>query len=204
MLLIFIKAVLAGFAIAAPVGPVGVICVRRTIRFGRMAGLSAGVGAALADAMFGIVAAFGVAAVKDWILEHMTLLQLAGGALLLLLALRIWLRHEHDRSRKSEPQTHLAAFALTFALTLTNPITILAFAAVFTTLGLGVTGIDLASAAVLVGGVFVGSSLWWVGLAASAGLLRHRLGDDIMLWLDRCTAVVLAGFGTYALVAGLT
>jgi threonine/homoserine/homoserine lactone efflux protein len=201
---IFIKAVLAGFAIAMPVGPVGVMCVRRTIDHGRVAGLVAGLGAALADAVYGVVAAFGLVAVKDWLLEHRTLLELIGGSLLILLALRIVLRHTRDEPRRADPQTHLAAFASTFVLTITNPITILAFAAVFTTLGLGVESLDLTDSAVLVGGVFLGSAVWWIGLAAGAGLLRNRMSDDIMHWLDRCAAVVLGGFGLFALVSALS
>lgn len=203
LLIMFIKAVLAGLAIAAPVGPVGVICIQRTLHEGRMAGLIAGFGAACADAVFGIIAAFGVAAVTDWMLSHRSLLELVGGGLLLLLAIRVYTKKPRQKELRAEPRTHLAAFASTFALTITNPITILAFAAVFASLGLGLESLDLTGASILVGGVFLGSSLWWIGLAASAGLLRNRLSDGNMTWLNRGSGLLIGAFGVYALVSGL-
>lgn len=196
--ILFLKAVLAGLAIAAPVGPVGVMCVQRTLHEGRFAGLVAGLGAATADAVFGVVAAFGVAAITDFMLEHQSLLHLVGGLLLVALAIRIYTKRSTG-PRRPEPHTHLAAFASTFALTVTNPITILAFAAVFASLGLGLENLDLTGAAVLVGGVFLGSALWWVGIAAFAGLLRKRISEDNMTWLNRGAGVLVGAFGLYAL-----
>ncbi|MEZ5668452.1 MAG: LysE family transporter [Alphaproteobacteria bacterium] len=203
LLIVFIKAVLAGLAIAAPVGPVGVMCVQRTLHDGRLAGLIAGMGAACADAVFGIVAAFGIAAVTDWMLTHRSLLELVGGILLILLAIRVYTKRTSVQPRRAAPRTHLAAFVSTFVLTITNPITILAFAAVFASLGLGLDSLDLTGAAILVGGVFLGSTLWWIGLAASAGLLRGRVSDSIMRWMNRGSAVLMAAFGAYALYSGL-
>ncbi|MGF1623741.1 MAG: LysE family translocator [Alphaproteobacteria bacterium] len=203
LLILFIKAVLAGLAIAAPVGPVGVMCVQRTLHEGRLAGLIAGLGAACADAVFGVVAAFGVAAITDFMLAHRTWLELGGGILLLLLALRIYTKRAVDRIRRPEPHTHLAAFASTFVLTITNPITILAFAAVFASLGLGLDSLDLTGASILVGGVFLGSALWWLGIAASAGLLRNRISEDNMTWMNRGAGLLIGAFGVYALASGL-
>ena len=202
LVVVFIKAVLAGLAIAAPVGPVGVMCVQRTLHEGRLAGLIAGLGAACADALFGVLAAFGVAAITDFMLTHRTLLELIGGVLLLLLAARIYTKRSTG-PRQPEPRTHLAAFASTFALTITNPITILAFAAVFASLGLGLDSLDLTGASILVGGVFLGSALWWIGIAASAGLLRGRINEDNMTWLNRGAGVLIGCFGVYALSSGL-
>ncbi len=200
--LVFVKAVLAGIAIAAPVGPVGVMCVQRTLHEGRFAGLIAGMGAATADALFGVAAAFGVAAITDFMLDHQSLLHLVGGVLLLALAVRIYTKKSNGL-RQPEPHTHVAAFASTFALTITNPITILAFAAIFASLGLGLDGIDLAGAAALIGGVFVGSTLWWVGIAATAGLLRRRMSENNMAWLNRGAGLLIAAFGVYALYSGV-
>lgn len=203
LLIMFIKAVLAGVAIAAPVGPVGVMCVQRTLHEGRMAGLIAGLGAACADAVFGIIAAFGVAAITDWMLTHRTWLELIGGVLLLVLAVRIYTKQPNGKNKRPEPRTHVTAFASTFALTITNPITILAFAAVFASLGLGMESLDVTGASILVGGVFLGSALWWVGIAASAGLLRNRINEDNMTWLNRGAGVLIGAFGLYALYSGL-
>ncbi len=201
-LITFGKAVLAGLAIAAPVGPVGVMCVQRTLHHGRVAGLVSGLGAALADAMFGIVAAFGVVAVADWMVNHQTILELVGGALLIGIGLRALMTRAAEKTT-AEPRGHLAAFASTFVLTITNPITILAFAAVFASLGLGVEELSMTDAAILVGGVFVGSALWWCGIAASAGLLRAKLGDNAKSMLNGVAGVIIIAFGCVALVAGL-
>lgn len=203
LLIMFIKAVLAGIAIAAPVGPVGVMCVQRTLHEGRIAGLIAGLGAACADAVFGVIAAFGVAAITDWMLTHRSTFELVGGILLLVLAARIFTKRSNGRDRRPEPRTHVTAFASTFALTITNPITILAFAAVFASLGLGLDSLDLTGAATLVGGVFLGSALWWIGIAATAGLLRNRINEDNMTWLNRGAGVLIGAFGVYALYSGL-
>ena len=203
LMLTFIKAVLAGLAIAAPVGPVGVMCVQRTLHDGRLAGLIAGMGAACADAVFGVIAAFGVAAVADWMLTHRSTLELVGGILLILLAARLYTKRAATAPRRAAPRNHLAAFASTFVLTITNPITILAFAAVFASLGLGLESLDMTGASILVGGVFLGSTLWWVGLAASAGLLRGKVSDGIMRWMNRVSAMLMAIFGIFALYSGL-
>ncbi|MBV9378861.1 MAG: LysE family transporter, partial [Alphaproteobacteria bacterium] len=164
MLLIFLfKGVMVGVVIAVPVGPVGVMCVRRTIFEGREAGFISGLGAATADALFGCIAAFGLTFVSDWLIGYHQWLRIAGGCYLLYVGGRALLAAPEAR-RTSEPDTEglLRAFLSTFVLTLTNPITILAFLGIFSALGLSGADATFARAAILVLGVWLGSLLWWL------------------------------------------
>jgi threonine/homoserine/homoserine lactone efflux protein len=201
-IILFAKGAAAGLAIAAPVGPVGVLCVRRTLESGRLAGLVSGLGAAVADALFGAVAAFGLTLVSDWMAAHETPLRAVGGTLLLALGLRAF------RARPAEAGAAMAAggwgrtFASTFVLTATNPITIVAFLGIFGALGIGAAMADRYLAAVLVAGVFLGSSLWWLALAGGAGMLRPWLDRGGMAGVGRVSGAILLAFALWAL-AGL-
>ncbi|SDH11557.1 LysE family translocator [Roseospirillum parvum] len=180
--MIFLKGLLIGFLIAAPVGPVGILCIRRALADGRLAAFVAGLGAAVADTFYGAVAGLGLTLVSDFLLDHKALLSVVGGLFLLGLGWRT-LRAHPDYSQTSDVHLGLLRdFFSTFAITLTNPATILAFVAVFAALG-GVRfeGINLASWA-LIAGVFTGSALWWLLLSALAGAARDRFNEN---WLNR-------------------
>jgi threonine/homoserine/homoserine lactone efflux protein len=193
MLLGFLlKGMLAGIIIAVPVGPVGVLCVRRTIISGRLAGFISGLGAATADAMFGMIAGFGLTFVADWLLGYEAWLKLAGGGFLLLLGTATLLAPPRtERGFERDPESLLADYVSTFALTITNPITILAFFAIFAGLGLSGKDATLGRAAILVLGVWLGSLLWWAGLALGAGLLRRSLERNHLLWINRGSGGIL-------------
>ena len=193
-----LKGILVGIIIAIPVGPVGVLCIRRTILHGRLAGLLSGIGAATADAMFGIIAGFGLTVISDWLFDYQNWLRVVGAAFLLFIGISAFL-HDPLSGTKSQrdPESLLADFASTFVLTITNPITILAFLAIFA--GIGFTGdkATLGTAAVLVLGVWLGSLLWWVGLAAGAGVVRLSFRHDHLVWINRGSGgiLVLSGVG---------
>jgi threonine/homoserine/homoserine lactone efflux protein len=196
----FLRGLVIGFSIAAPVGPIGVLCIRRTLADGRAAGLASGLGAATADALYGCVAGFGLTLISNFFVKQRFWLQLVGGLFLLWLGVRTLLAAPADvavRTRGAEGV--LGAFASTFVLTLTNPMTILSFAAVFAALGLASTGGDYAAAAVLVLGVFIGSALWWLLLSGGVGLLRSRFDARGLLWVNRVSGAIIAGFGVLAL-----
>ena len=170
MLAFLWKGVLVGLIIAVPVGPVGVLCIRRTIFNGRLAGFVSGIGAATADAIFGIIAGFGLTFVSNLLLDYQEWLRIGGAGFLLFVGISAFTAEPLAGTQSQrDPETLLADFASTFALTLTNPITILAFLAIFA--GIGFTGDDatLGGAAILVFGVWLGSLLWWAGLAFGAG-----------------------------------
>lgn len=202
-LFLFLEGVGVGLAIAAPVGPVGVLCISRTLRHGIGIGLASGLGAAVADGVYGAVAGFGVSWVAELLIEYQDLLRILGGVFLLALGARILARgpaHEASHSERSDSRPGLA-FASCFLLTLTNPITILAFVAVFAGLGLVEATTSLATGAILVLGVFLGSAFWWLALSGLVGLLRGRVTPRILVWVNRISGAILTGFGGGALLA---
>jgi threonine/homoserine/homoserine lactone efflux protein len=203
MLAFLWKGVLVGLVIAVPAGPVGVLCIRRTIFDGRLAGFVSGIGAATGDAIFGIIAGFGLTFVSNLLLDYQEWLRIAGAGFLLFIGISAFTAEPLAGTQSQrDPETLLADFASTFALTLTNPITILAFLAIFA--GIGLTGEDatLAGAAVLVLGVWLGSLLWWGGLALGAGMLRHSFRRNHLVWINRGSGgiLMLSGVGLFGSV----
>ena len=187
MLLGFLlKGVLVGIVIAVPTGPVGVLCIRRTLLHGRLAGWVSGLGAATADAVFGIVAGFGLTFVSDVLLGYQNWLRLAGAAFLLYIGISALAADPLAaiRSRR-DPEGLLADYASTFALTISNPITILAFLAIFAAIGFTGDAATMGGAAILVLGVWLGSLLWWVGLAVGAGMMRASFDRQHLIWINR-------------------
>ena len=195
---LLIKGVIIGFAIAAPVGPIGVLCIRRTLADGRLPGFVSGLGAATADAGYGAVAAFGLTLITDFLMEGASWLRLIGGAFLLFLGIRTFFARPAERAAPVRNGGLVGAYASTLFLTLTNPTTILSFAAIFVGLGVGSTN-DALSAMLLVLGVFLGSALWWVVLSGTAGLFRAKLSAGGLRWVNRVSGTIIAAFGVLAL-----
>jgi len=159
-----------------------------------------GLGAATADGLYGAIAAFGLTAVSDVLVRNQTPLRIVGGAFLLGLGGRILLtaaRRPEEAGVKTKGL--IAGYATTFGLTVTNPLTILSFAAVFT--GLGLVSRHTAGAGILVLGVFLGSALWWLFLSGVAGLLRHKATDGPMTWINRISGTVIIAFGVLAMAS---
>jgi threonine/homoserine/homoserine lactone efflux protein len=198
----FLKGLIIGFVIAAPVGPIGVLCARRTLMFGRRAGLFSGMGAATADAFYGFVAAFGLTLVSDFLIGHTVFLRLTGGLLLCILGFRALaakpsLEREYPKSYKR----FAGMYSSTFILTLTNPMTIFSFAAVFAGFGLaGVKG-SVYSAAVLVLGVFLGSVLWWLFLVGIFSIFRRRFHSHELRWVNFISGGIIIASGILALMS---
>lgn len=207
ILLMLGKGTLAGFIIAAPVGPVGVLCVQRTLLHGRMAGLSAGLGAACADALYGCIAAFGLSLISSWLEMHQTEFRLGGGLFLLFMAWRMIRAARQPQPAEAQPivkmpirsEGLIAGFFSTFILTATNPITIVAFLGIFAFFGIGAFGLSNEMAAWLVLGVFAGSSVWWLSLAGLAGAFRQRLGNGGLKWINGLSGLLMLGFGLYGI-----
>ncbi len=202
-LILFLEGVGVGLAIAAPVGPVGVLCISRTLRHGIGIGLASGLGAAVADGVYGAVAGFGVSSVAEFLLAYQDTLRILGGVFLLVLGLRILVRGpapEASHSERSDTRPVLA-FTSCFLLTLTNPMTILAFVAVYAGLGLVEATTSIGTGVVLVTGVFLGSAFWWLALSGLVALLRARVTPRILVWVNRASGAILTGFGLGALLA---
>lgn len=195
------KGILIGFSIAAPVGPIGVLCIRRTLAEGRAIGFVSGLGAATADAMYGCIAGFGLTLVTRFLIDQQVWLRLFGGAFLCYLGVKTILSRPADQAATAKGSGLAGAYGSTFLLTLTNPMTILLFAAVFAGLGLASAGGSYASAGILVLGVFTGSALWWLLLSGGASLLRGKFDARGLEWVNRISGVVIAGFGVAALLS---
>ena len=195
---LFLRGLVIGFSIAAPVGPIGILCIRRTLADGRMAGLLSGLGAATADALYGCVAGFGLTVVSSFLVDQRAWIQLIGGLFLLLLGVKTLKSRPAENPASASGSGLAASYASTFFLTLTNPMTILAFAGIFAALGVVNTGGDLSAAALLVLGVFLGSAAWWLILSGGVGLVREKLNPGILRWVNRLSGVILVVFGGVA------
>lgn len=194
------RGLLIGFSIAAPVGPIGVLCIRRTLSDGRAAGFVSGLGAATADAVYGSIAGFGLTAVSGALVGGQAWLRLVGGLFLCYLGIRT-LRARPFEGGAARPARGLAgAYATTFVLTLTNPMTILSFAAIFAGLGIAATR-DYGSAALLVAGVFTGSALWWLILSGIASSVRGRMRSVSLRWVNLAAGLIITSFGVLALLS---
>ncbi len=198
-----LSGVFIGFSIAAPVGPIGVLCIRRTLAEGRLHGLVSGLGAATADAFYGCIAAFGLAFVSDFLVQQQVWLRVVGGAFLLFLGVRTILAKPKETPQNDKKLGLASSYGSTFLLTLTNPVTIISFAAVFASLGLGSTASDYGSAALLVLSVFTGSSSWWLVLSGSVSLLRAKVTPRVLLWINRVSGAIIVVFGVVALLSVL-
>ena len=195
---LFLEGMAIGFAVAAPVGPIGVLCIRRTLADGRASGLVSGLGAATADAAYGSVAALGLTFVTSLLVGAETWLRLVGGVFLVFLGVRTFLSRPAERPIAAGRGGLPGAYASTLALTLTNPTTILSFAAIFAGLGAG-SADGSSTALLLVPGVFIGSTLWWFVLSGATSLLRAKLSIGGLRWVNRVSGAIIAAFGVVAL-----
>jgi threonine/homoserine/homoserine lactone efflux protein len=199
---IFLRGLAIGFGIAAPVGPIGVLCIRRTLADGRVVGFASGLGAATADALYGAVAAFGLTLVSRALVEQRVWLQAVGGLFLCYLGIRTWMAAPASAAEApGQGRGLLSACASTFALTLTNPTTILSFVAIFAGLGLGAGAGGYRPAALMVLGVFLGSAFWWLLLSTGVTFFRSALTREGLRWINRLAAAIITAFGIGALAS---
>ncbi len=193
---LFLRAFLIGISIAAPVGPIGVLCIRRTLVNGRLAGFVSGMGAASADMVYGAIAAFGLTAVTGLLVDNAFWLGIIGGLFLLYLGGKTFFEKPADKPAETKADGLWSMYLSTFFLTITNPMTILAFAAIFAGAMLGKT---TGSPLVMVAGVFAGSAAWWLILSFIVGILRDKLTPAHMAWINRISGSIIIAFGMYAL-----
>jgi threonine/homoserine/homoserine lactone efflux protein len=199
MTVLFLKGLAFGFVLAATVGPMWVLCLRRTVASGALAGFVSGMGIALADGIYGAIAAFGLTALSGLLLGQKLWLGLLGGVFLVYLGLRALIAAPRVPSgAAADRQTLAAAFLSTLGLTLANPPTILAFAAIFAGLGLAQHA-DFTAAALVTLGVFLGSAAWWVILAAAAGRLHGRVGPRLMRAINVVSGITILAFALWQL-----
>lgn len=197
--LYYLKGLILGISVAAPVGPIGIICMRRTLAQGRMIGFVSGLGAATADAIYGLIAGFGLAVITNFLIGQQFWIQLAGGLFLCYLGIRTLTSKALHTTTDTQRKNMIGAFLSVFILTLTNPMTILAFLAIFAGLGISSTSSNTGSAFLLVFGVFSGSTLWWVFLSSVVGILKHRLKTNTVTMINRLSGIMILLFGALAL-----
>jgi threonine/homoserine/homoserine lactone efflux protein len=191
----FVKGLIIGFLIAAPVGPIGILCIRRTLAQGRLHGFASGLGAAAADTVYGFIAAFSLTFISDFLVSHRTLFHIIGAVFLCLLGIRTFFSHTNNRFNPPVSGSLAAGFASTFFLTLMNPITLFAFTAVFA--GVGVTHSTHTLEGFLVAGVFVGAAFWWFLVTTFAGLFHRKISPTNLLWFSRIAGIIIIAFGLF-------
>jgi len=194
-----LKGLALGFSIAAPVGPIGVLCIRRSLAEGRQVGFATGLGAATADAIYGAVAAFGLTVISSFLVRQKWWLGLIGGIFLCYLGVRTFLSRPAESSVTMPNGDLASAYCSTLILTLTNPMTIFSFVAVFAGFGLAKSA-DYFAASLLVAGVFAGSAFWWLLLSTGVALFRSRVTPNWMRSVNRFSGGVIFAFGVYSLM----
>jgi len=200
---LIVRGAIIGFSVAAPIGPISVLIVRRTLAGGAISGLLSALGAATADILYGCIAGFGLVQLASFLVDQQGWLRLVGGAFLIYLGARAFLAEPLPIAQPSDRRRMGLAgdYGSTFFLTLTNPFTIVAFGAIFAGLGLGERAGDYEAAGSLVAGVFLGSMTASVGLTVVTALLRGRFGPRGLRWMNRSSGMIVASFGLAALVS---
>ncbi len=199
-LAVFLKGIIIGFAMAVPIGPIGILCVRKTLTEGQLRGLIIGLGAATADLLYGCVAAFGLKIISNTIVGQRIWIRLVGGALLIFLGVRTFRARHVKPNIPISSSGFLRSYFTTVFLTLTNPLTIFVFIAVFAALGLG-NGLGSFSASALVAGVFVGSCLWFLSLSSGVTLFRKKFDKAGLRWVNRIAGILIITSGVIAMVS---
>lgn len=197
-----IRGIATGLIIAAPVGPVNVLCIQRTLGKGWKSGLISGLGAAAADTIYGAVAGFSITLVIDFLLKEQFWIRVLGGFLLIAIGILYYFKKPLPLEDKEEEATH-SDIVSTFLLTLTNPTTILSFIAVLATLGMREQR-TVPMTLLLVAGIFVGSMIWWVILTGGVNLLRRKITQKTMCWMNRVAGLAIGGFGILNIILGFT
>ena len=191
----FLKGIAIGFVMAIPIGPIGIMCIRKTLTEGRFSGLIVGLGAATADLFYGCVAVFGLTIISDTLSEQRIWIRIVGGALLFFLGIKTFRAQPKDPKIKIRSSGRLRSYITVVVLTLTNPLTIFAFIAVFAAFGLG-NGLSFFSAVLLVAGVFIGACLWFFLLTSGTILFRKKLDLVGLKWVNKIAGIliIISGF----------
>jgi len=198
---LFFKGFIIGFSIAAPVGPIGILCIQRTLAGGNVQGLVTGLGAATADAIYGFIAAFGLTFISNFLVEQSIWIRLIGGLFLCYLGIKAFLSKPQSQVLSVANRNTISSYGTTFFLTLTNPMTILFFAGVFAGLGMVSESIQYPSAGLMVIGVFIGSGAWWLILSSATRILRKKINESKLAWVNKISGVVILAFGVGAVLS---
>jgi len=188
-----LRGIAAGLMIAAPVGPVNVLCIQRSLQKGWKSGLVSGFGAALVDTLYGGIAGFSISLVIEFLVREQNWIRLIGGFLLIAIGAFYYFRKPRSLESGSQGAKH-SDFVSALLLTATNPTTVLSFLAILAMLGQGHQQ-PMWQTSLLVAGIFLGSMSWWIVLTGGASLLRDKVGDEAIRWLNRIGGIAIAAFG---------
>lgn len=197
----FLKGLGIGFSVAAPVGPIGILCIRRSLAYGRVVGFFSGLGAATADALYSIIAVFGLTIVTNLLIGQQFWFQLLGGLFLCYIGAKTMISKASDQSAKASGKKVRSAYISVFFLTITNPMTILSFIGIFAGLGFSNNQNDLVSSTFLVLGVFLGSISWWLLLSFGVSLVKHRINNKSLTIINQLSGVTILLFGIFSLTS---
>ncbi len=197
-----VRSLIIGFTIAMAVGPITLLVVRRTIEHGGVYGFVSGLGVAAADATYGAIAAFGLTALTTLLVSGHAVLGIVGGAVIAVIGLRTIVARPSAPAADADRPGLIGAFASIYALTMTNPLTIVLYAGVFAAIGLGAGG-GFVDAAVVTAAVLVGSGLWWLVLCSVVAWARLRVSVRALAWVNRVSGAALVVFGAFAAIAAL-
>ena len=195
-----VQGLIIGFSIAAPLGPVGILCIQRTLLRGRRNGLVSGLGAATADAVYGSTAGFGLTLISNAILAEQFWLRLLGGIFLCYLGARAVISEPKEKASRPVEGSLVKDFTSTFLLAITNPMAILYFAAIFSTLA-GAAISNYTYSGLFVSGVFLGSLLWWIILSTSTGFFTSKFDAKKLRIANVVSGVTIIAFGAYFLLS---
>lgn len=198
---ILIEGILIGFVVAVPVGPLGLLCINRALLMGPVTGLFSGLGVATADALAAGIAALGISFIADFLSDHQIILRLLGGGFLIYLGLCIYQTKPRQQPPPSRVNGLLSAYATTLFLTLSNPVTILSFIAIYAGWHVESMSGRYVAAAILTLGVFIGSALWWIALFVGLTTFRDKFSLRILGWIHRVSGALIAGFGLVVLLS---
>jgi len=198
---ILIEGFIIGIIVSIPLGPIGVLCIQRTLLQGRSSGFVSGLGAATADSSFAFIAGFGLSFIADFFEQQQFYIMLAGAAVLIFLGFRLFFTNTIKQVRryknmyKSNP---FSDFFSVFGLTLSNPVTILFFGLVFTSLGLVKS--NILHMLTIVGGVFLGACTWWFILVSLVSTFRNLFKLRVIFWINKAAGILIVCFGIFAIV----
>lgn len=198
---LFFKGIVVGIIIATPVGPVGTLCVQRTLIEGKINGFLTGLGATTADVIFGLIAAFGLTVVSNFLIDQQEWIRLLGGIIICLIGIRVFFVNTHNKITPTRSPNLFSAFASAFLIAITNPITIITFAVMFAGFGLVGSNANYGSASLTVFGVFVGSGFIWLTLLGMTLMFRERFDFGRMKWVNKIAGIVILMFGVSTLLS---
>lgn len=197
--LILLKGLILGFSIAAPVGPIGLLCMNKTLSNGKLSGFLSGIGAASADMIYGCIAAFGLSAISNFLLNQAFYIKLFGGIFLCYLGVKTFIASGKSKAKESNSKGLLNDYFSTFVLTIANPMTIISFTAVFASLGIVTAAKSFLSSSFLVLGVFLGSALWWLLLCYLVGFVGSKSNEKFIMLTNKFSGIIIISFGLWAI-----